>query len=293
MTKDFLPPKSDVVFKLLFGDQRNGDLLTDFLKSVIRLQDDEYSEITIVDPYLIRKHPDKKLGIIDLKVKTKSGKIIHVEIQLSHFPQMCERIVFYDAGLITDQIDAGEEYSLIKRVISILIVDYELIPESPRYHNRFTFYDPESATEFTDLIEIDTLELPKLPEKADNYLWHWLRFLRAESKEDLDMVAQASPALKKTVVKLLELSADERARMLYEAQVKEQRDNRARLHAALEEGITQGIVKGEKKGRMEGEKLKAIAIARKLLGMEMPLETIVKATDLSREEIEKLRADEI
>ena len=56
------------------------------------------------------------------------------------------------------------------------------------------------------LIEIHTLELPKLPETADNYLWHWLRFLRARSKEDLDMVAQASPNSEKVVVRLLELS---------------------------------------------------------------------------------------
>jgi hypothetical protein len=93
MTKDFLPPKSDVVFKLLFGDERNIDLLADFLKSVLKLQDDEFSAITIIDPHLLRKHPDKKLGIIDLKVKTKSEKIVHVEIQLSNLPQMPERIV--------------------------------------------------------------------------------------------------------------------------------------------------------------------------------------------------------
>jgi predicted transposase/invertase (TIGR01784 family) len=143
MTKDFLPPKSDVVFKLLFGDKRNHDLLIDFLRSVLKLPADEFYEITTVDPHLLRKHPDKKLGILDLKLKTKSGNIVHVEIQLSNLPQMPERIVFYDAGLITDQIDAGEDYGIIKRVISILIVDYLLIPGSPRYHNRFALYDAD------------------------------------------------------------------------------------------------------------------------------------------------------
>ena len=248
MTKDFLPPKSDVVFTLLFGDIRNVDLLSDFLKSVLTLPDDDLSEITIVDPHLLRKHPDKKLGILDLKANTKSGKIVHVEIQLSGMPQMRERLIFYDAGLITHQIDAGEDYGVIKRVITILITDYELIPESRRYHNHFTIYDPVSEIEFTDLLEINTLELPKLPEMADNYLWHWLRFLRAESKEDLDMVAQASPKLEKVVGKLLELSEDECARMIYEAQVKEERDNRARLRGALEQGLAQGKAEGEKPG---------------------------------------------
>jgi predicted transposase/invertase (TIGR01784 family) len=150
-----------------------------------------------------------------------------------------------------------------------------LIPENPRYHNRFTLYDSASATEFTDLIEIDTLELPKLPETADNYLWHWLRFLRAESKEDLDMVAQASPKLEKVVGKQLELSEDERARMIYEAQVKQERDDRARMRGAREKGIAEGKVE----------------IARKLFNMEMPLEKIAEATGLSHEEIAKLCAE--
>ena len=278
MTKDILPPKNDVVFKLLFGDQRNGDLLSDFLKAVIHLPEDDYSEITVVDPHLIRKHPDKKLGILDLKIRTKSGKIVHVEIQLLDFPQIRERIVFYDAGLITDQIDAGEEYGSIKRVITILITDYVLLPEGSSYHNRFTLYDPESTMEFTDLIEIHTLELPKLPETADNYLWHWLRFLRAESKEDLDMVAQASPKLQKTVVKLLELSEDEEARMIYEAEVKAARDERARMRGAFEKGMLQGKTEGRVESKLE--------IAQKLLKKKMPIEDILEITGLSRDDIE-------
>jgi predicted transposase/invertase (TIGR01784 family) len=279
MARDILPPKNDIVFKLLFGDQRNGDLLIDFLKAVIRLPEDDYSEITVVDPHLMRKHPDKKLGILDLKIKTKSGKIVHVEIQLSDLPQMQERIIFYDAGLITEQIDVGEDYSLIKRVITILITDYVLIPERARYHHRFTFYDSESEWEFTDLIEIHTLELPKLPETADNYLWHWLRFLRAESKEDLDMVAQASPELNKTVVKLLELSEDEESRMLYEAEVKAQRDERARMRGAYDKGIA------------EGKNEKALEIARNMIELGMPMGAITQSTGLSPEEIDKLRVD--
>jgi hypothetical protein len=41
--------------------------------------------------------------------------------------------------------------------------------------------------------------------------------------------------------------------------------------------------------RDEGETAKAIAIAKNLLGMDIPLEKIVEATGLTREEIEALR----
>ncbi|MCL2878200.1 MAG: hypothetical protein FWF13_05415, partial [Acidobacteria bacterium] len=40
----------------------------------------------------------------------------------------------------------------------------------PPYHHRFTLYDPLAGVEFTDLLEIRTLELSKLPETPDVYL---------------------------------------------------------------------------------------------------------------------------
>ena len=93
------------------------------------------------------------------------------------------------------------------------------------------------------------------------------------------MVAQASPKLKKTVVKLLELSEDEEARMIYEAEVKALRDERARIRGAFE------------KGAIQGKNEKALVIARNLIDIGMPVEKIAVATALSYEEIEKVRAE--
>jgi hypothetical protein len=49
-----LPVKSDFVFKLIFGDQKNADILTGFLKSVLDIPDEEYERIIIVDPHIKR-----------------------------------------------------------------------------------------------------------------------------------------------------------------------------------------------------------------------------------------------
>ncbi|MDR0311218.1 MAG: Rpn family recombination-promoting nuclease/putative transposase [Acidobacteriota bacterium] len=75
MSESILPPKSNTVFQLLFGDQRNIELLADFLKAVLDIPKDEYKDIVIVNPYLPREYPDKKLGIVDLRVTTRSGQI--------------------------------------------------------------------------------------------------------------------------------------------------------------------------------------------------------------------------
>ncbi|NLC43328.1 MAG: hypothetical protein GX783_03490 [Clostridiales bacterium] len=74
---------------------------------------------------------------------------------------MRERIMFYTAKMITEQIGKGEEYDTIKRVISIVITDYRLIPENEQYHNRYQLYDSKTGSRFTDLLEVDALEYEK------------------------------------------------------------------------------------------------------------------------------------
>ncbi|MDR0469518.1 MAG: Rpn family recombination-promoting nuclease/putative transposase [Peptococcaceae bacterium] len=273
MTEGFLPPKSDLVFKLLFGDIRSIDLLTDFLKSVLRLPADEYDEVSIVDPHLLRENEGEKLGILDVKVKTKTKKNIDIEIQILPSPAFKQRVAFYLSKMVTEQVGAGENYQNIKRVISIIITDFKLISDSKKYHHRFVLYDPDAGIEFTDIIEANTLEIPKLPETADGTeLWNWLKFLSAERKEDLEMIAEKSPQVKKAVVRLMELSSDERTRLLFESRQKMEWDNLVREQGARE----------------EGEIIKAMDIAKHMVADGEPIEKIIRYTGLSREDVEKL-----
>jgi len=269
MGEKFLSPRSDLIFKLLFGNEHSVEILTDFLKSVLRLPVSDYDEVTIVDPYLLREYDGDKLGILDVKLKTKSKRTIDIEIQVKPAPEFKERVVFYSAKMIAEQVGAGEDYSLIKQVISIIITDYTLIPESPRYHNHYTLYSPETHSEFTDLIEVNTLELSKLPDDEDGTkLWNWMKFLNARSREELDMIAERSPEVKKAIVKLLELSNDERTRMLYESRQKMEWDNVAReMEARLDERYV---------------------IAKNALNKKLPVEDISEITGLSRQQIETL-----
>jgi len=248
--KKILPVKSDIVFRLFFADERNVDFLIDFLKSVLQLPDDDYNEIEIADPYLLPEYVGDKLAIIDIKLHTKSRKVIHVEIQLHITPEMRERIVFYDAKLITEQIGSGGRYTAIQKVISIVITDEDMIKDSPGYHHRFIFYDPEAAVMFSDIIEIHTLELRKLPDGADGTkLYDWAKFIAAETEEELNMLAERNPQVQRAIVRLRELSADEKTRDMYERREKALRDIDSRERWAWAQGEAQGIVKGEAKER--------------------------------------------
>jgi predicted transposase/invertase (TIGR01784 family) len=278
MNKDILSPRSDLIFKLLFGDERNIELLTDFLKSVLRLPADDYEEVTIVDPHLLPEYKGDKLGILDVKVKTRSKKVIAVEIQVLPTPELRERVVYCTAKMVVEQIGSGEKYLNIKRVIGIIITDFVFIPENSVYHNHYTLRDSETGSEFTDLIEVNTLELAKLPPSEDGTtLWRWMKFLSAQNKEDLDMIAEASPQIKKAVVRLMELSNDERTRMLYESRQKMEWDIASRERAAKAEGRAEGKAEGKAE------------IARSMLADAMSLDLISKLTGLTIEEIKALR----
>jgi len=199
-------------------------------------------------------------------LKTKSKRIVHIEIQLQVAPELKERIVFYGSKLITEQIGSGKDFDIIKKVISIIITDEELIEASPRYRHRFTFYDRESDVELSDLMEIHTLELTKLPKDTDGTpLYDWARFIAAESEEELNMIAERNPQIGKAVVKYRELTADERARDLYDRRMRAKWDEQARLRGVK------------------------IDIAKNLLSVGDSVEKISKATGLTHEEVENLR----
>ncbi|MCL2805337.1 MAG: Rpn family recombination-promoting nuclease/putative transposase [Treponema sp.] len=80
------------------------------------------------------------------------------------------------------------------------------------------------------------VELEKLPDGDDGTeLYDWAKFINAESEEELNMVAEKNPQVKKAVVTLRKLSDDERARDMYERREKALRDLDARERWVLQQ----------------------------------------------------------
>ena len=238
----FLPPKDDFVFKLLFGDERRKENLAGFLRAVLNLSEQELSTITIVNPYLLKEYEEDKYGIVDVKIKTILGDSINVEIQVESQTFFRKRIEFYNAKMLVEPLRDSEEYEQVKRAINVVITNFLLIPESSSYHHCFVRYDKNNRVQFSDTTEIHVLELKKIPNMSDGTeLWDWLRFLKAENKEEFEMIAERSNAMKNVVSQLEVISQDEKNRMLYEDRLKHRRDEYARLDYKIQEGIQRGM----------------------------------------------------
>jgi predicted transposase/invertase (TIGR01784 family) len=238
---DIMLPKIDFAFKLLFGDQRSKNILADFLKAVLPdLAEEEFEELTVVDPHLKREFGGDKLEILDIKVRTAGGRLIDIEIQISDMPEMRSRITYYLSNMITEQIGMGGHYDDLKQAISIVIADYDFIPETQRCHTVFRMLEKEEHFPFNGLMEINVLNLERLREDEDSRLADWLRFLKAEKEEDFMMLAAKDPLLNEAYCKLQVMSEDEANRMIYEARLKAQRDDYSRTQGARRDGMAEG-----------------------------------------------------
>jgi predicted transposase/invertase (TIGR01784 family) len=127
-------------------------------------------------------------------------------------------------------------------------------------------------------------------------LWTWMQFLKTNDEEELAMLAQRSPELHKAVGVLMELSADQQTRLLFEAREKAWRDQVDRIEGALEQGLArgleQGLEQGLAQGLEQGSKNRAIAIAKNMLRRNIPIDEIAEDTGLSIAAIETLTSSD-
>jgi predicted transposase/invertase (TIGR01784 family) len=111
-------------------------------------------------------------------------------------------------------------------------------------------------------------------------LWYWGRFFTSQDEEEFNMVAEKEPGVRKAVATLMELSDDERNRMLADA-----RDRWVSDQMALrKDSYRKGLAEGRENGRLEGLE----EIARKMKQAGQPPEQITAFTGLSQEKINLL-----
>ncbi|MDR3076258.1 MAG: Rpn family recombination-promoting nuclease/putative transposase, partial [Synergistaceae bacterium] len=243
----YLPLKSDVVFKMVFGDPRYSDVLRAFLISILDIPAGEFEGLQIIDPHVERDAARDKLSILDVRVELRSKKLISVEVQVRETPSMAERVAFSTARNLSRQISRGQGYDRIEKVITIVLANYDMIESDNRYHHIFRLHDAGNKVTFTDIMEIHVLELRKLPERAakvvtdkEKELLSWLKLIRSEQREEIEMLAATTPEMGKAVGRLKRLSEDERSRLLYEARELALMDEMARINKGRADGRAEG-----------------------------------------------------
>jgi predicted transposase/invertase (TIGR01784 family) len=172
--------------------------------------------------------------------------------------------------MLGTQLFVGEQYTEMKKVISVVILDYNLIEDNDCFHNTYRFYDAKTQSLFTDICEIHTLELKKLCQAIHNInatderdeksekLILWLSLINACNEEEINMLATKDPYIKEACRVLDGLSDSEEVRLLYESREKAIRDEQARLYAARKDGMEEGLTNAAKAMRSKGFSIEMI-----------------------------------
>jgi predicted transposase/invertase (TIGR01784 family) len=148
--------------------------------------------------------------------------------------------------MIAERLNKGEDYQGIAKTVTINILDFDLLGEKTRFHNKFRLLETETHKELTDAGEIHFLELPVLRRYIEQNkeiitekigkekLLDWLLFIDNPDSEYAKLVENSDEIIGRAKDMLRTLSADEKLREEYLAREKAIMDHYASLKTAEE-----------------------------------------------------------
>ena len=290
--KQLLKPKIDVVFHSLF--KKGNERITKAIISSITKE--EIKEIQLEDRHIVGRYPGEKLGILDLKAILDDGAICDIEIQLADNKDTAERFLYYWSRIFSSQLEKGKPYKELNKVIGIIILDYEFdkTKEIEKISTKWKIIEETAgiSLDLTDKFELFIIEIPKarrmMKSNQNDKLTQWMLFLDNPNNKEVLEIMNKNEEIKEAIDELEEISKDKELRLIAELKEKAIRDERNMMEHAIEDGLKQGIERGIEQGIEQGTKQAEIKMAKYLKSKNIDMEIIMEATNLTKEEIEKL-----
>lgn len=276
--------------KKMLRDKANFEILEGLVSVLIN---DKVKIEEILESEGNQDHARDKFNRVDIKARNSEGHIIIVEIQLTRQLHFLERMLYGVAKTITEYISLGDDYDKVRKVYSINILYCDLgVGEDYVYHGVTHFRGIHTGDElmisqnqkdaipmrtaasvYPEYFIIRVKEFNKIPESP---LDEWMDYLKSGNiKEDT-----TAPGLKKARKQLKVLKMSDEEREAYQKHL----DNLAFQNDVLATYHEEGRVEGLAEGRAE-EKFE---IARNLKSMGIDIDTIIKATGLTPEQIDDI-----
>lgn len=296
-----IDPTVDYVFRKLFGDPRNSDVLIHLLNAVLNTSSPIVA-VEILNPFVEKEYEGDKQAILDVKARDASGCWFNIEMQTTVPAGLRRRLVYYGSCLFADQLDEGESYTALRPAICICFLSGIMFFDSPSAHHHFVLFDRVAAVELTDHFQIHTVELPKYNFGEESVstipeLSRWAYFLNHAAEMTLDQLHRVfrEAAFQKAIGVLEMISRTPEERHRHDSRQRALRDYKSTIEEAriqgieqgiergIEKGIEQGIEKGIERGIEIGEWIGKVQLLQQLLGEPESSET--ELIRLSAEEL--------
>ncbi len=269
----FYNPKTDLVFKKLFGTEENKDLLMSLINSILPANE-QIVRLTLKNPYNVSDYAEGKLSILDIKAEDEKGVKYDIEMQIRGDSFYGRRVLYYWAKMFGTQLDYTDEeiareeskdatfsYSELKKCIVISLMDFNFFNDK-RYQRRYKLKDDDTneTTKWLDFMDLYFIELKKFKgdlKAVQTTLESWITFLNKANyykDENLPEELAKIQEIKKASRTLTTMYFTKKERMFYEGQQKLYLDNQSLLQSEKEKARKRGIKEGMKEGMKEGKK---------------------------------------
>ena len=289
---ELLPLTDDYIFKRVFAYKGNESVLKDFLEALLKI---EIKGIKITNPEIIPYEKGEKRGLLDIKAEINDGTMLDVEMQMKNERNTEERATEYMGKMISEQLQVGEDYQNLKKSIVIFITNYNFLKRNSYHSVGRMKFDKTLKDEYVNMgyekedevaskyIEVHYIELPKFKKKELSKftkLDQWMCIF-TQNREGIMLAEKENKEIKRAINTLDFLSKDPKEREIHNSIVMAEYNRLVSEHNFFEDGKKEG----KKEGKIEGK----IEIAKKMLKEKVPIEMIEKFTELSKEEIEKIK----
>ena len=271
-------------------EQKNKEI-TGHLLSLI-LGKEVYNVDLDVNKQMIGKREGLKTCILDIRAKFNDGEECNIELQVSPYKHMPDRMLQYWSMNYINKLERGEDYSKIKPTIAVLITCYKLdeIKEISRYHTSWSLReDKETEAVLTDKFQVHVLEIPKVKdiEIQTDELAQWMSFINDPEDGRLEKMMYENNKYFKQARKELEyLSGDKDFQEIVEKRALALMDQEVQTRLAKEEGREEG-----REEEREESRRNTVEMIKKLIQENMTNQFIKRITGYEEEEIEKIRKE--
>ena len=246
---------NDFYFKYLLGSEQRKHLTIQFLNDVLY----ENEETQIEDVVFLDKDQDpdfehEKLSKLDILAQTNRGTQIDIEVQVLKHSYLSERFLYYWAGLYGSQLKEKEQYTQLKPTISIILLDFDYLPETA-WHNIYHICNDLSKQRLTDHFAMHFIEIKKFTYsdiKKLTKLGTWAAYFSNCDEKEMEVLTMSNTVMKDVAKAENAFTNDETMRYKYMLREKAIRDYYSGLDDAKQEGIAIGEKRGEERGRKLG-----------------------------------------
>ena len=112
-------------------------------------------EAKVLNPFNIKEFVVSKSIVLDVRVKDERGWLYDIEVQTSRKTAFPNRILNYWASMYSSQLLRGDQSTLLRPVISIILTRFQIFPQLQNVHQVFEL----RARENPDILLTDQLQI--------------------------------------------------------------------------------------------------------------------------------------